>query len=115
MRITVGCPRCGRVEIGREEMTLVVSPWESASWYVFDCVGCAVRVVKTAAPSVAAALAAADVTVRTVPAEVVERSSGRALPPITVDEVLDDLLALGAVTNPRSVAAGSPPARPGAA
>jgi len=143
-RITTGCPRCGRVELDVEEVVLVMSPREDTSWYLFDCVGCARRVVKPAPTTVAVALTTVRTTVWVVPAEVLERVEPHEQPAIAVDDLLDamlllardaDLVALaaggpgtqpgtgapgrvpgpGGITDPRSGAAGSPPARPGAA
>jgi hypothetical protein len=133
-RITTGCPRCGRVELEVDDVTLVVSPREDTAWYLFDCVTCARRVVKPAPTSVAVALTAVRTTTWTVPAEVLERVAPHEQPPIAVDDVLDALLVLrrgadlvtlaagppgivpgAGVTNPSPGAAGSRPARPNAA
>jgi len=133
-RITTGCPRCGRVELGTDEITLVVSPREDAAWYVFDCVGCAHRVVKTAPASVTTALTSVHVTLWTVPAEVLERVGPTEAPPLGADDVLDALLWLRSadapcgpladvlpmdlgpsVTPPSPDEGGRPPARPSAA
>jgi hypothetical protein len=139
--ITTGCPRCGRVELEVDDVTLVVSPCEDAAWYLFDCTGCVRRVVKPAPSTVVLALSAVRTAVWTVPAEVLERAPDpQQVQPITVDDVLDarlllgalsdgDLLSLaagtapgqapsggaGGVTNPSPDAKGSRPARPNAA
>ena len=89
--ITTTCPRCGGVELTPPDVALVRSPREGLAWYVFDCTGCASRVVKDAPPAVALALLRADVRLWTLPAEVLEREFG---PPIKVDDVLDAVLAL---------------------
>lgn len=99
-RITTGCPRCGRVELDVGDVTLVRSPHEDTAWYMFDCTGCAHRVVKPAPPSVALALATVKVTSWIVPAEVLERVRPDERPPIGVDDLLDVLLWLRASPNP---------------
>lgn len=121
-RITTGCPRCGRVELGSDEVVLVRSPRESTAWYIFDCIGCAHRVVKPAPPTVAMALLSVRVTSWTVPAEFLERARPDEQPPIDIDDVLDVLLWLrtspdpvSAFRSPSPGEAGSPPARPNAA
>lgn len=93
-RITTGCPRCGRVELDIGDVTLVCSPREDTAWYLFDCVGCAQRVVKPAPTSVASALTSVKVTAWTVPAEVLERTRPDEQPPLSVDDLLDALLWL---------------------
>ena len=121
-RITTGCPRCGRVELDAADIILVRSPRESTAWYLFDCTGCAHRVVKPAPWSIATALASVKVTSWTVPAEVLERVRPDEQPPIDVDDLLDVLLWLRTSPDPiawfRSASPGeaeSPPALPGAA
>jgi hypothetical protein len=121
-RITTGCPRCGRVELDATDVTLVRSPREDTAWYMFDCTGCAHRVVKPAPPSVALALASVKVTAWTVPAEVLERVRPDEQPPIGVDDLLDVLLWLRASPDPIAWfrhpsldEAGSRPVRPNAA
>jgi hypothetical protein len=133
-RITTGCPRCGRVELAVEEITLVVSPREETAWYVFDCHGCAHRVVKPAPASVTTALTNVQVTQWTVPAEVLERVQPQDHPPLSADDLLDALLWLrtahgpqgpdrpvelaaerGALRPPSPDGEETPPARPSAA
>ncbi|HEY6798716.1 MAG TPA: hypothetical protein VI248_28905, partial [Kineosporiaceae bacterium] len=97
-RITTGCPRCGRVELEVDDVTLVVSPREDTAWYLFDCTGCVQRVVKPAPTTVAVALSAVRTTVWAVPAEMLERVGPRERPPITVDDVLDARLLLAALS-----------------
>jgi hypothetical protein len=118
------------VELDVDDVTLVVSPREDTAWYLFDCVGCAHRIVKPAPTTVAVALTTVHTTTWTVPAEVLERVAPHEQPAIVIDDVLDallvlrrgaDLVALAAgtpgerVTNPSPDAAGSRPARPNAA
>jgi hypothetical protein len=121
-RITTGCPRCGRVELDATDIVLVRSPRESTAWYLFDCTGCAHRVVKPAPQSVAAALTSVQVTSWTVPAEVLERVRPEDRPPLGVDDLLDVLLWLRTSPDPfawfRSPSQGGaeiPPVRPNAA
>lgn len=121
-RITTGCPRCGRVELDADDVTLVRSPREEVAWYLFDCTGCAHRVVKPAPTSVALALASVKVTSWTVPAEVLERARPGNHPPLDVDDLLDVLLWLRGgpdlaawFTAPSPDATESRPAHPNAA
>jgi hypothetical protein len=79
------------VELAPSDIALVRSPREGLAWYLFDCTGCACRVVKDASGAVSVALMHVDVEVWTVPAEVLEREPG---PRIGVDDVLDAVLAL---------------------
>jgi hypothetical protein len=78
-----------------DDITLVVSPLEDHSWYFFDCLSCAQRVVKAAPNSVALALASVRARTWTVPAEDLERIGPAEASPITVDDLLDALLLLG--------------------
>jgi hypothetical protein len=123
-RITTGCPRCGRVELDIEDITLVLSPHEGMAWYFFDCQYCVNHVVKPAPTSVAAALSSVRVRSWTVPGEVIEREGCDDLPPLTVDDLLDALLWLRtgpAVDSDRTISIPSPgvaeprPAHPNAA
>jgi hypothetical protein len=121
-RITAGCPRCGRVELDSEDLTLVRSPHENTAWYLFDCLGCAHRVVKSAPASVAMALISVRVTSWTVPAEVLERVRPDEQPPLGIDDLLDALLWLRASPDPimwfrtpNPGEAGTRPAHPNAA
>jgi hypothetical protein len=119
-RITTGCPQCGRVDLAVEEITLVLSPREEHAWYVFDCFGCAERVVKPAPTTVSVALTSVRVQVWTVPAEALERIGPLEATPIDADDLLDLLLTLRADPDLVALAAGtSAPAevepRPGAA
>jgi hypothetical protein len=141
-RITTGCPGCGRVELEVDDVTLVVSPREENAWYLFDCTGCARRIVKPAPSTVAVALTSVRVRTWAVPAEMLERVAPGDAPAITVDDVLDALLWLSTgadlvtaaagpegadldqsgpggptfgTTNPSPDARGSRPARPNAA
>ena len=94
MRITTDCPRCGRVELGADDVTLVVSPREGIAWYLFDCVGCVRQVVKAAATPVVAALSRVQIPVQMLPAEVLERDQDADGPPLGVDDLLDLILLL---------------------
>src|SRR5512143_2019976 len=98
MRINSECPGCGRLELRIDEIILVVSPgegpWGENSWYIFDCTRCGQRVVKPAPRSVASALTALHVEVRTVPLEVLERSRALNDPQLSMDDLLDALLWL---------------------
>jgi hypothetical protein len=97
MRITTECPHCGRVELGTDDLTVVVNPLQAAAWYVFDCRTCVRPVFKAAPSPVVNALARLDVTIWTVPAEIVERGEDDPainLPAFGVDEILDAILWL---------------------
>ena len=93
-RITTSCPRCGRIELEPDDVTLVLSPHEDSSWYMFDCAGCVHRVVKPAPPTVAIALGSVSITTWTVPAEILERVLPGEAPVIGNDDLLDLILDL---------------------
>lgn len=93
-RITTECPQCGRVELGPDDLAVVVSPLEGSAWYVFDCRGCARQVFKPATSPVVTALSRLDVPVRLVPAEVLERPDPGDGPALGVDDLLDAMLWL---------------------
>jgi hypothetical protein len=93
-RITTSCPRCGRIELGPDDVTLVISPHEDNSWYLFDCTGCVQRVVKPAPATVAIALGSVSIRTWTVPAEILERVLPGEAPPIGDDDLLDLILDL---------------------
>jgi hypothetical protein len=97
------------VELTRDELRLVAMPPRTAgaaagapagapggeragdAWYVYDCTGCARRVVVDVPPSVVVALVTVGVTVWRVPREVLERGTSPAAP-LTMDDVLDAVL-----------------------
>lgn len=94
-RITTECPDCGRVELGVDDVTLVISPLEGLAWYLFDCLGCARRVVKAASNVVVSALSRLPIRISMVPAEVLERDQpDDDRPPLGVDDLLDMMLWL---------------------
>jgi hypothetical protein len=95
MRITTVCPRCGRVDLPSDEVTLVVNPHQDSARYLFDCIGCAHQVVQAASGLVVTTFTLLSISVWTVPAEVSEREPlEREWPPITVDDLLDTMLWL---------------------
>jgi hypothetical protein len=99
-RITTLCPQCGRVDLGVDDVTLVVSPLEGGGWMLFDCFGCAQRVVQPASKTVALTLSRLRIPLWVVPAEVVERGrSGDDEPSLTIDDALDLVLRLRACEN----------------
>src|SRR5512143_103995 len=102
IRITAECPRCERVELGPDDITLVVNPWEDDAWYVFDCTSCAHQVVEQAPDPVVSVLTGAHVTVSVMPAEAVERNRVRQDRPIDIDDLLDVLLWLHLGSGPDS-------------
>jgi hypothetical protein len=108
--ITTTCPRCGTVVLEREDLLLVVDRWADVSWYQFDCVGCARRIVKEAPEPVVSALSFADVPAFSVPAEVYERRSGAAGPAIDrlgADDLLDAVLLLAGTDDVVALATAS--------
>lgn len=107
IRITTWCPQCGRVELGTDDITLVVSPFEDNAWYQFDCLGCVQRVVKPAPSAVVSALTRAHVAVSILPAEALERAQLGQDRSMTVDDLLDALLWLRSCSDP-----GHPPTHP---
>jgi hypothetical protein len=94
-RITTECPECGRVELGSDELTLVVSPRQGIAWYLFDCLGCTRQVVATASNAVVTALSRLQVPVWMVPSEMVERrAAAETARALGVDDLLDLMLSL---------------------
>jgi hypothetical protein len=92
-RITTLCPACGIVELDGEDVTLVISRLRGTAWYLFDCLGCAEQVVKSASSAVVTALTQLQIRVVTVPAEALETARSSSTP-LTVDDLLDLLLEL---------------------
>jgi hypothetical protein len=94
-RITTECPECGRVELGSDDITLVVSPRQGTAWYLFDCLGCTRQVVAGASSAVVTALARLQIPIWILPSEMLERrgaeEGGR---PLAVDDLLDLMLSL---------------------
>jgi hypothetical protein len=108
--ITTTCPRCGTVMLEPDDLLLVVDRFAPVSWYVFDCVGCAQRVVKDAPHPVIAALTFAEVPTSAVPAEVYERWSDvetrtGAGSRLGADDLLDAVLALRGTDDVAALAA----------
>ncbi|HEY6798843.1 MAG TPA: hypothetical protein VI248_29540 [Kineosporiaceae bacterium] len=96
-RITSECPTCGRVALTVDEFTLVVDPRQGSGWYLFECYGCATQVIKHVPASVARTLSQLRIPVRTLPAEVLERSDAlHRWPPLGADDLLDLVLWLRA-------------------
>jgi hypothetical protein len=93
-RVTTECPRCGRIKLDIDDITLVECSRQGSAWYLFDCLGCAHRVVTPASNGIVTALVSANVRRWTVPAEALERVTCPDAEPIRVDEVLDALLWL---------------------
>ncbi|WP_088287012.1 hypothetical protein [Kineosporia sp. A_224] len=108
--ITTTCPRCGTVVLEREDLLLVVDRWADVSWYQFDCVGCARRIVKEAPEPVVSALSFADVPSFSVPAEVYERRDGAGRPVtdrLGADDLLDAVLLLAGTDDVVALATAS--------
>ena len=108
--ITTTCPRCGTVVLERDDLLLVLDRWSEVSWYQFDCVGCARRIVKEAPDPVVSALTFADVPSFVVPAEVHERRGGTGCPGpqrIGADDLLDAVLLLAGTDDVVALATAS--------
>ena len=108
--ITTTCPRCGTVVLERDDLLLVLDRWSEVSWYQFDCVGCARRIVKEAPDPVVSALTFADVPSFVVPAEVHERRGGTGRPGpqrIGADDLLDAVLLLAGTDDVAALAASA--------
>jgi hypothetical protein len=85
-RFTVSCPECDEVELGADQLWLVL-PTAGDAHYDFHCPGCG-RLVREVAGASAIAFLAPLVAVEEieVPAEALEPKQGA---PLTVDDVLD--------------------------
>ena len=93
--IDAECPRCGLVELGRDQVWLVIASDPDASHYAFDCPGCRTCVRHPADEAIIDVLAPLlPVETLDVPAEAREGRSGAAL---TVDDLIDFCLALDAL------------------
>jgi len=103
-RITTTCPSCGSVVLDPDDVMVVV-PDEGPGWYLFDCFGCAQRVVKEAPPAAIAALSRAEVAVHLVPAEVAERLVQPPARALDADVLLDAVLLLGSTDDLAPLAA----------
>jgi hypothetical protein len=86
------CPRCGLVELERDQVWLVLASEAARSHYAFACPGCE-QVVRHHADDDIVAVLAPLLAVETldVPAEALELRSGPAL---TTDDLIDFCLAL---------------------
>ena len=91
--IKTSCPLCGDVDLTHLDVALYV--YENVperSYYSFHCGGCEEKVVKDASPEIIAQLEHVVFTSRiSIPEEVLEIHDGD---PITMDDVLDMILAL---------------------
>jgi hypothetical protein len=110
--ITTTCPSCGTVVLERDDLLVVVDRFARTAWYLFDCAGCCLRVVKDAPPAVVSALTFAEVAVSTVPAEVYERwtEPGPDVDRLGLDDLLDAVLALRGTDDLAALAALPRPA-----
>jgi predicted RNA-binding Zn-ribbon protein involved in translation (DUF1610 family) len=85
-RFSVNCPDCGDVELGADQLWLVL-PTAGDAHYDFHCPECGQLVRHVAGPSAIAFLAPlVAVEEIDVPAEALEPRSGA---PLTMDDVLD--------------------------
>ena len=104
------CPRCGLVELERDQVWLVVASEATRSHYAFACPGCE-RVVRHHADDAIVDVLAPLLAVETldVPAEALEVRDGPAL---TADDLIDFRLALDALDTLGALDAGqAAPAR----
>ena len=102
--IKATCPTCGDVELGRDQVQLVVHPLPERSYYGFTCDTCGNDVRKPAGEEVVRLLTLGGVIAERVqvPAEALEEHSG---PPLTADDVLDFTAWLEGVSGIAEVAA----------
>jgi len=102
------CPRCGDVELAAEQLWLVVTGDAARDHYAFTCPLCECLVRRSANPCTVRVLrrfvAVEEVA---VPAEVLEPKEAG---PLTVDDLIDLMLALDAPVD-LAPAHGSAPAR----
>jgi hypothetical protein len=97
------CPRCGLVELERDQVWLVIATEPALSHYAFDCPACQTVVRHHADEDIVEVLAPLlAVETLDVPAEALEQHTGPAL---TTDDLIDLRLALDALAEP--VPAGS--------
>jgi predicted RNA-binding Zn-ribbon protein involved in translation (DUF1610 family) len=90
-RFSVSCPECGDVELGSDELWLVL-PTAGEAHYDFYCPDCGDLVREAAGPSAVSFLAPlVAVEELQVPAEALETRAG---PPLTVDDLLDFVTGL---------------------
>ena len=90
--VTCSCPSCGQLELEPCDFLLVVCATDAdRSFYQFTCPRCSSLVTKHASERVVEGLASRGVRVGALPAEALEERTGPAL---TVDDLLDLLLAL---------------------
>ena len=90
--IDVDCPHCGDVALGTDQVWLVLADAPGRSRYSFHCPSCSTlvsHVPSAAAVQVLVNLVAVEELA--VPAEALERHDA---PPLTVDDLLDLMLAL---------------------
>ena len=100
------CPRCGVVELERDQVWLVLASEADLSHYAFACPGCE-QVVRHHADAdiVDVLLPLLAVETLDVPAEALEDRGGPAL---TTDDLIDFCLALDALDTLGAMDAGQP-------
>ncbi len=91
---SVLCPRCGEIDLGYDQVWLVVASTPDRSHYCFHCTRCG-QLERVHATDAVVAILAELVAVEAldVPAEALEAHHGSAL---TLDDLLDLMLALDA-------------------
>lgn len=90
MMIRLGCPRCGEVDLGVNEVHLeIVLGAPGRSTYRFGCPGCGAQVAKPATPRILLVLKAHGVV-----AAAPDVAPDPLAPPFTLDDVLDFHLRL---------------------
>ncbi|MFP5346529.1 MAG: hypothetical protein ACLGIA_05835 [Actinomycetes bacterium] len=102
--IKASCPSCGDVDLTPAQVRLVVCSVESWSYYSFTCGRCQDEVRKPAVRQVVDLLRSGGVHAESwvVPAEALEEHEG---PTLTLDDLLDLVLALQRVDVLSAVAA----------
>jgi hypothetical protein len=97
-RFAASCPRCGDLDVTAEQMWLVLTDGADRDHYVFHCPGCGHH-VRRGAHAITVRLLERMVPVEwlEIPAEALEKHDG---PPLTEDDLIDLMLALGAEPRP---------------
>ncbi len=93
--IAATCPACGDLDLGADQLWLVLSGVPGRDHYAFHCRGCGRLVRRTASPHTVRVLQQmVAVEEIAIPAEALER---REAPPLTIDDLIDLMLALDGV------------------
>jgi hypothetical protein len=108
LSLSATCERCGELDLGLDQLWLVVAEPSRLSHYAFHCPGCRQlrrgRVTEVEASFLGAFLAVEELD---VPAEALEQHSGAAL---NLDDLIDLMLALSSTDVPAYSTCGTVPA-----